>query len=100
MLTVFLFKLPTPLPLLPVLLLAAGLSGVKDVELIPPMPESSKRDLSDEPGDDRTIRGGCNGTDGFVTNDFGVEVDTILESSGMNPWGGGGGGKNGWCDGG
>ena len=100
MLTVFLFKLPTPLLLLPVLLLAAGLSGVKDVELIPPMPESSKRDLSDELGDDRTIRCGCSGTDGVVTKGFGVEVDTKLESSGINPCGGGGGGRNGLCVGG
>ena len=98
MLAAFLFKLPTPLLLLPVLLFAAGLSGANDVELIPPMPESSKRDLSDEPGDDRRMRCGCSGTDGVVTKGFGVEVDTKVESSGINPWGGGGGGKNGLCD--
>ena len=84
----FLFKVPEPPLLLPVLLFTAEPSEVgvdKGGDIIPPMPESFIIDFSDKPGDERGIRCDCNGTDSGVTKAFGVEVDTKFENSGMNP---------------
>lgn len=70
------------------LLFIVGISGVRAVEggdIISPMPESSNVDLSAKTGDERGIRFDCNGTDRGVAKDFGVEVDTNVEKSGMNP---------------
>ena len=52
--------------------------------------------MSDDAGDDLGILCDCNGTDNGETNGFVVDVDTRFEISGLKPWEGGGGGKNGW----
>jgi hypothetical protein len=93
----FRFKPPEPLLLHPVLLFILEHSEVgvdKGDDIIPPIPESSIDGLSDDAGDDRGMRWGCNGTDNGETKVLGLEVDTKFEISGPKPWLGGGGGKN------
>ena len=79
MIPYFRFKPPEPLLLHPVLLfiLEHSDAGVdKGDDIIPLMPESSIDGFSDDAGDDRGIRCGCNGTDNGETKVLGVEVDT------------------------
>ena len=89
----FLFKELEPWLLLPEQFFKPSDLGVKFGEdIMPPIPESSNIDLSEDVVGDREIRCDCNGTDSGETKGFGVEFN--CESSAPKPWPGGGGGKN------
>ena len=78
----FLFKEFVPL-LFPGLCFEPSIFGVEfGEENIPPIPESSNKDLSEDVFGDREIRCDCNGTDKGEAKGFGTELK--CESSGLN----------------